>query len=289
MIELNDLLIKEGIDPDRVMVMRHRPTAKELRDVLPWLAEEDPGAYNAYQSQHGERVEVALSKATHLVSCVGREPGKAMFVGLYTMNGFKKITQEAFWAKPDNKRLAKHGTHGPMDRSEVLWFDLRLTKRFESMRGRLILRWPGIERSWWRWAVRNNFAVDAICEESRLIQRLPEWESLTLDWHKLQVLPASWRQALSQWRGIYYIFDKASSKGYVGSASGRQNILGRWLNYAATGHGGNRLLRACDPANFVFSILQRVSPDMDPGEIGPIESSWKERLHTRAPTGLNDN
>lgn len=289
MIDLNDLLIKEGIDPSRVFVVRHRPSAKELREVLPWLAAEDEGAYNAYQSQHGSRVEAALIKATHLVSCIGCEPGKAMFVGFYAVNGFKKITKEAFWAKPNNKRLAKYGTHGPGDRSEVLWFDLRLSEKFYSLSGRLILQWPGIERSWWRWAAKNTFAVDAICEESRLVQSLPEWESLILDWQKLQVLPASWRQALSQWRGIYYIFDKVAGMGYVGAAYGTQNILGRWLNYAATGHGGNRLLRARDSENFVFSILQRVSPDMYADEIVAIENSWKERLHTRAPMGLNDN
>lgn len=67
------------------------------------------------------------------------------------------------------------------------------------------------------------------------------------------------------------------------------NLLGRWRNYAASGHGGNRLLRQRDPANFRFSILQRVSPDMDPADIVRLEATWKARLHTRAPAGLNDN
>jgi hypothetical protein len=35
--------------------------------------------------------------------------------------------------------------------------------------------------------------------------------------------------------------------------------------------------------------LQRVSPDMEPSEVIRLESSWKERLHTRKPYGLNDN
>ncbi len=94
--------------------------------------------------------------------------------------------------------------------------------------------------------------------------------------------------ALSQWRGIYYIFDSSDCKGYVGSASGEYNIYGRWLNYAASGHGGNKWLKKRDSSNFSFSILQRVSPDMDTVEIIRIENSWKERLHTRYPFGLND-
>ena len=40
-----------------------------------------------------------------------------------------------------------------------------------------------------------------------------------------------------------YIFDVAIAKGYVGAAYGTDNILGRWLNYADSGHGRNRLLR----------------------------------------------
>jgi len=94
---------------------------------------------------------------------------------------------------------------------------------------------------------------------------------------------------LSQWRGVYYIFDTSDGKGYVGSAYGDKNLLGRWLNYAASGHGDNSLLRERDPQNFRFSILQLVAPVMDPTDVIQLESRWKERLHTRAPYGLNDN
>ena len=41
-----------------------------------------------------------------------------------------------------------------------------------------------------------------------------------------------WKSALSQWRGVYFIFDATDGKGYVGSAYGSGNLLGRWLNYA---------------------------------------------------------
>lgn len=67
------------------------------------------------------------------------------------------------------------------------------------------------------------------------------------------------------------------------------NLLGRWLGYAASGHGGNAMLRERDPHNFQFSILQRVSPDMDATDVIQLEKTWKDRLHTRAPRGLNDN
>ena len=50
-VELNDILVKQGINPETVLVLRHRPTQPELRKVLPWLATEKPQIYNAYQPE----------------------------------------------------------------------------------------------------------------------------------------------------------------------------------------------------------------------------------------------
>jgi hypothetical protein len=88
---------------------------------------------------------------------------------------------------------------------------------------------------------------------------------------------------------VYLIWDASDAKGYVGSAYGATNILGRWENYAATGHGGNKHLRGRDQNNFRFTVLERVSPDMPSDEVIRRERSWKLRLHTAAPQGLNEN
>lgn len=131
--------------------------------------------------------------------------------------------------------------------------------------------------------------VLAIREESALDAAMPEWDEMTLSWDELRVLPQHWQAAIEQWRGIYYIHDTLDGKGYVGSAYGADNLMGRWASYAATGHGGNVLLRPRDPKTFRFSILQRVSPDMDAEAVIRLENSWKKRLHTRQPSGLNEN
>jgi hypothetical protein len=115
------------------------------------------------------------------------------------------------------------------------------------------------------------------------------WSEIDLTWSQLHVLPERWKHKLSEWRAIYYIFDTSDGKGYVGSAYGANNLLGRWLQYSATGHGGNRLLRHRNAHHFRFTILERVSPDMNAEDVIQLESTWKERLHTRAPYGLNEN
>lgn len=78
-------------------------------------------------------------------------------------------------------------------------------------------------------------------------------------------------------------------KGYVGSASGIENLLGRWGNYLVSGHGSNKLLKTRNPRNFTFCILELVSPTMERNEVIDKENSWKLRLATRQPVGLNDN
>jgi len=174
-------------------------------------------------------------------------------------------------------------------RNQLLWFELALTDSYASWKGRLVVGWPPPERSWWRRAHRNAFPIEAILEDSALDAAMPDWNQIILSWAELQVVPVKWQAALSQWRAIYFIHDISDGKGYVGSASGEENLLGRWMNYASDGHGGNRLLRGRDPHNLRFSILERVSPDMEPADVVRLEVTWKMRLHTRKPGGLNDN
>jgi hypothetical protein len=173
-------------------------------------------------------------------------------------------------------------------RPSLLWFDLKLMNDLEDWRGKLIVRWPAPERSWWRWSSRNEIPVQAIVEDSLLDSTLPDWRDIVLSWDELAILPRKWREALSQWRGIYFIHDTTDGKGYVGSACGEENILGRWKNYAASGHGGNKRLLERSPKNFQFSILERASPDLDIADVVRLEKTWKDRLATRI-SGLNEN
>lgn len=294
-MNLNDLLTSKGLKPKQVIVFRHRPPVPELNKVLPWLAAEKPDVFNAYQQTHGVKLENAMKSmenAGYVASFIGHEPGKALFIGIYEIGESKPLTYRQYWRVPAYAEMKSFGLRGfskDSPRKSVLWFDLHLTKFYDSWKGKLIVSWPLPERSWWRRAHRNDIPIFAILEDSILDTKMPEWNELYFTWEELGLLPSRWKSRISQWRGIYYIFDSSDGKGYVGSAYGKDNLLGRWRNYSASGHGGNRLLKYRDPQNFRFSILQRVSPDMEVSEITRLESSWKQRLHTRHPYGLNDN
>jgi hypothetical protein len=117
---------------------------------------------------------------------------------------------------------------------------LALTDFYSSWKGKLIVKWPPPEKAWWRWADRNVIPIIAILEESLLDAAMPRWDELNLSWKEVGLLPSRWKAALSQWRGVHYIFDESDGKGYVGSAYGDGNLLTRWQSYAISGHGGNR-------------------------------------------------
>ncbi len=69
---------------------------------------------------------------------------------------------------------------------------------------------------------------------------------------------------------------------------GLKGLLGRWLVYAANGHGGNVLLRQRGHRDYAVSILEVASPDMSRDDILAREAHWKDKLGARAH-GLNEN
>jgi hypothetical protein len=233
-----------------------------------------PEVYNGYQQAQRPKVEKAMTQAQYVASFIGHEPRRALFVGLYRVVDWKSVSFDEYWKIPANVELKSFGMTGlTPDRSHALWFDLEIMDFCSDWKGKLIIQWPGLERSWWRWSD----------------EAMPSWEQLDLTWNDLRVLPKKWRNALEHWRGIYLIWDAVDGKGYVGAAYGKQNLLGRWQNYSRTGHGRNAYLLGRSPESFHFTILERVSPDLEERDIINLESTWKDRLHTRHPYGLNDN
>lgn len=286
MFDLEDLLRRAGIDPATVIVMRHTPTEPDLRRALPILASERHEVFNAYQCSHGEMAEGSLGRASYLVSFIGHEAGRAIFVGVYEVVSWRDVTSEEFWALPHNDELRALGTRGPANDRTSRWFNLRLTESLADWKGRLVIGWPPGRLSWRKGAAK--MPVVAIHDEPKLAPKPPRWNELVITWQELQTMPRSWQDALRQWRGVYVIVDRQSGQSYVGSAFGSDNLLGRWSSYAKSGHGHNVDLKGRDPTHFRFAILQLVAQDMAKEEVERLEASWKDRLATRE-FGLNKN
>jgi hypothetical protein len=289
MLDLKNLLELGGLDPAQVLVVRHVPIEKSLKRVLPWLVVERPDLFLAYQRIQWRTLEKAMTRGQYIASFIGQEPVQATFAGLYRIGEWETLDYDGYRRFPGNNELEVLGMSGRTpDMPDCLAFELTQLEQYADWIGRLVITWPKPYQQWWRWAARGTFSVAAITEESRFVRGMPDWRELVLSWSELQTLPSPWSAALAQWRGIYFIYDVTRHAGYVGSAYGADNILGRWRDYARTGHGSNRELRDTHAADLRFSILQRTSPDLESKEIVALEATWKERLHTRE-FGLNRN
>ena len=289
MLDFNTLLKLADFDPQQVLIVRHTPIEKSLKRVLPWLVIERPELFRAYQQIQWSTLEKAMTRGKFLASFIAQDSRSATFAGIYRIGPWQTLDYQGYCNFPGNRELEALGMSGrEADMGDCLAFELERMDNYADWIGRLVITWPKPYQNWWRWAVRGSFPVASIEAESRFVPGMPGWQELILNWSELQSLPASWRGPLGQWRGIYLIYDTARQAGYVGSAYGQDNILGRWLEYSRTGHGGNVGLRQSEATNLRFSILQRTSPDMEPADIIELEATWKARLHTRQ-FGLNRN
>jgi hypothetical protein len=177
-LQFNCLLGLEGIDPAKVIALRHRPKEKKLRRVLPWLAAEQPNLFNAYQQVQGPKLEKAFLSIDFIAAFIGYASGRAVFVGLFRRKGQELVTRNTFLQKPAVKRLTEMGMADADIRDTRYWFDLERTDLLRDYIGRLVINWPGGELSWWRRSERNHLQVLAISEHDTLTTDVPLWTSL---------------------------------------------------------------------------------------------------------------
>lgn len=114
-----------------------------------------------------------------------------------------------------------------------------------------------------------------------------------------------WIAHLKSRKGVYLITDKATGKLYVGSAYGKNGILGRWKVYLKSGYDKNEKENGKYPNkklqelvkkqkmqyvkdNFQYSILDTFTEEVSNEEVINRESWWKEILCSRE-FGYNAN
>ena len=285
-LTLQSLLEQSGITLSDALIMRHTPPGA-LGTAYPSLAATDLESFHAYQSIQGPAYEKRLKQKGWLISFVVDGSGQTVLAGVFRKRG---EVSDPSRLPAANAVLAKFDfVHAAGD--DPLWFDLLLTEHLGKFRGRLVVEWHN-HIAWCRDAdsSKSIFEVTSISPESLLVPpKLPDWRSILWSWNELKSLPQSWRIAISQWRAIYLIHDSSSNRNYVGSAYGAENLLTRWEGYGKTGDNDNKYLVPLDPDAFTFSILEVLSPTATESEVTTRESTWKRRLHTLYPAGLNGN
>lgn len=277
-LQLSHVLAAAGIAPDDCIVIRHvfKTGADHLRGPED-LANRDK--LHSYTSRQGvDRRAFPATPPRYWVVCIG-EGRNARLITVYENGG--EIDR---WTGDDG--------------FEGRTFDLRETSLLATYRQRLTITWSNPRR----WCVYGPTAArgEVVSLADPIADPFPGFDSVILSHARLRTivndpLYQHWRTALESVQGIYLITDSSDGRHYVGQTAGGQRILGRWSQYAATGHGGNKELLTLfrnDPnhaEHFVYSLLRVFGPSVDPEIVFAAESHYKNALLSRQPSGLNHN
>lgn len=140
----------------------------------------------------------------------------------------------------------------------------------------------------------DEFTVKEILPYSLENDLFPGYDKVNISLGELKhvIEKDTWKTALQNQKGVYLLTDTSNGKKYVGSAYGDNMILGRWLDYLRTGHGGNVGLKPLTfeyiQQNFRCSILDIYKSTTDDQIIIDREKWWKDVLQS-GKFGYNKN
>ncbi|MES9745488.1 GIY-YIG nuclease family protein, partial [Priestia megaterium] len=246
------------------------------------------GHFEVYQSYQERNV---FKDCDYLVSCLGIENNQALFIGVYEIKYITNVDG-----------LPKHLDVPYRGKAKVnSKYEYRLEKLsgFEELEERLVINWQNIAQAWCMRIDTNEKEVVQLLPKG-YVRDFPGYLEINLSFVELQKVindptaNSMWHKMLSSVGGVYLIVDTYDGLQYVGSASGKEGILGRWKEYAKDGHGGNKKLRDIvdsEPERvqkFKFSILQTLPRTLTKNEILIEEVKYKHKLGSRA-YGLNLN
>lgn len=271
MIKFNTLLRDEGLDPTNVKLVRHQdrrpgcPTPYQL-----WRAGD--GQFELYQRIQGRAV---FEGAQMLASFVATPLNETLFVGLFAINGVGTVPP---------------GTPDPISGKNVgglHFYALAPALELAEYRGRLTVKWGEGYRAWVQLARKRNKEV---VEIRRTVgdPPFPGFLDFCERLSGLAAVPLSWRELLSSVGGVYLLTCPKSGMQYVGSAQGSSGFWGRWEEYVASGHGGNRRMREVPAADYQVTVLEVASSSAGSDVLVQMENRWKQKLLSRK-FGLNAN
>ena len=272
MIKFDTLLRDEGLDPAHVKLVRHQEDRDKGRPSLYQVWRAVPAHFELYQ-----RIQSSLrfAGAKLLASFIATPLGETLFVGIYTVDSVSRAP----------KRLIDPVTGKNV--GGYHYYSLSLSPHLNDYRDRLIIDWGRGYRAWVQNAGSNEKKVVEI-RRTAAEPPFPGFLNFRERLSHLAGVPQAWRQALSAVSGVYLLTCPQTGKQYVGSAGGDTGFWGRWEDYAASGHGGNKRMLGLPAADYWVSILEVASSSVGLVELVTLESRWKEKLGSRA-FGLNAN
>lgn len=274
-----ELLNLRGLDTttNKIKFVRHQDKRFDVHELY------HLGYIEAYQSYQAK----PIFECDFIVCFLGMDNSRAKFFGVYRVGESKPASEVP---------LPVGFPHPQMIEKDDIHYDLEPVPGFEDLIDRVVIDWGGSALAWHQWLVEKE--VIEILPKGHV--KFPGYLDFTITFDELVDIVnypeanREWNRSLSEVAGVYLILDAMTGKQYVGSACGQEGIIGRWRQYAKSGHGENQQLKDLvieEPGysrNFRFALLQTLSKSLTKEEVIKCEVRWKSRLGTRV-FGLNSN
>ena len=277
----SDILVKAGIDPKKVKLIRHSLSDKNFKECY--------DADKVYEYTCHQKKDFSKGYE-YWVTFISGSGTLAKLHSIYKVGASIPDTEETIPAGlPSTEASHYNGEHAI--------FDLERLDVLEEMEGRLTIDWGQSARMWHQKGTTEKPVISIQPEEKKVFTG---FENLVKTYDELKEIVDNpevydaWYTALSSVYAVYLIVDTETGKQYVGSAYGKDGLWGRWSEYIQTHHGNNKKMKQliCDYPEryhaFQFSILQILPKTVTDEEVIRIESLWKSKLLS-IKFGMNDN
>lgn len=290
MLTLGELFERRGLSlvgnngKPEFKMMRHVDDP-ELSEPLVDLRREHFEEYQSFQSQQ------RLRDKRWLLSFLSWPSHQARLQGVYQVG---KCHQRGYW-QPSESFPCRDRQQFITQAANYYFYDLQRDERFIDLEGRLIITWPARLVKTWHIAYRDNFQGCPVVEvlPENYSNGFPGFGPLIIGYEKLRrifdrpLAYREWKAQLESVGGVYLITAEGGHQ-YVGSASGRSGIWGRWSDYARNATGENAVLKAllkrCPgiEASFKFSVLRTFDIGTARSEAVQMEEQLRRKLGDRA-------
>ena len=268
-LTFDHILSTVNVDTLAVHLVRHKDGRQGTRKSIYALWRDDRDAFELYQSIQGRPI---FRVGNLVASFVATPQNETLFAGFYKVNGQKSAPV----------RLIDPVSNE--DASGKFLYDLVRDDRLSKHVGKLTIDWGKGLRSWAQRGGRSQKPVLSI-KQTVEDERFPGYLLFLDNLSGIQNIPASWRERLSEVKGVYVLTCPRTHELYVGSATGGGGFYERWCQHAVKGGDAVRF-RSREPADYQVSILEVAGSAASDRDIIHAEQLWMKKLQARE-MGLN--
>lgn len=280
-MDLIDLLTFYKLDmTKKIKLVRHQDKRDNLQDIY----SNDLSSFEFYQ-QYQER---DVFTCDYIISFLGLDNQRSKFIGIYKVLGKNSVNTPITILNQRISHLIQNAKYH---------YDLKKVNIMDDLTDRLIVNWGEGTRAWHQWLISKEIieilptgyckdfkGFDDVILTYKELKKIVDYPDASREWHEM----------LSSIFAIYLILDTTTGMQYIGSAYGQDGLLGRWRQYAQTGHGDNKILKSLldndseGYKHFQYSILRALPKTLHKNEVLQYERLYKNKLGTKA-FGLNLN